>query len=90
MTPELINARFIELNKSEQDAQQRLAVAQQQANQAQADIHAINGAKQDCQYWLQQAGQQAALPNVPATPPAANDDAPALPTDQPTIPDTVN
>lgn len=50
MTPELINKRFVELQKLETDALQRF-------NAARADLQNINGAKIDCQYWLAQLAQ---------------------------------
>lgn len=65
MTPDemikKINARFVELTKMEQDC---IAVLQGK----QADLNAILGAKQDCQYWLAQVTSGAAAPTfVPDT-----------------------
>lgn len=59
MTPDemikRINARFIELTKMEQDC-----IAALQGKQA--DLNAILGAKQDCQYWLAQVTSGASTP----------------------------
>lgn len=59
MTPDemikKINARFIELTNMEKDC-----VAKLQGNQA--DLNAILGAKQDCQYWLAHVTSGASVP----------------------------
>lgn len=56
-----INERFVELTKMEQDC-----IAALQGKQA--DLNAILGAKQDCQYWLAQVTSGASTPTfVPNT-----------------------
>lgn len=59
MTPDemikKINARFAELKKMEQDC-----IAALQGKQA--DLNAILGAQQDCQYWLTQVMTGTAAP----------------------------
>lgn len=67
MTPELINKRFAELQKMENEHVQSIQSLQNQLQQAQVDLNSINGAKIDCQYWL----QQVALANPPAFVPNA-------------------
>lgn len=58
-----INTRFAELKKMEQDC---VTVIQGK----QADLNAILGAQQDCQYWLTQVTSGAAIPEfIPNTEP---------------------
>lgn len=58
MNPEKINARYLELSKQEADLQ--AAIVQNQAN-----LNAVIGAKQDCQYWLSQIAEAAIATNQP-------------------------
>lgn len=77
MTPELINARFVELQKMEAERIQSIQQLQANLQQAQADLNSINGAKIDCQYWLAQVAATASPAFVPSGEPQAlptNDD----------------
>lgn len=65
MTPELINARFVELQKMETERIQSIQQLQQNLQQAQADLNSISGAKIDCQYWLQRVAATASPAFVP-------------------------
>ncbi len=64
MTLDQINARFVELSKMEEEA--RISLANTQAN-----LNAIIGAKQDCQYWLNEIGKEVipAAPEIEIIPP---------------------
>lgn len=66
-----INTRMQELNSMEAQNQTLLAAAQKQMNDAQANIFAIGGAKQDCLFWLEQIAKAALNTNAlpPTTPP---------------------
>lgn len=60
-----INTRILELKQMEKDCIQMLQTKQ-------ADLNAILGAQQDCQYWLSQvAGPALPVAAAPTTPPAA-------------------
>ena len=50
MTPEKINARFKELCEMEEKLKAEIEVRR-------ADLIAVNGAKQDCQFWLSEVAK---------------------------------
>lgn len=59
-----INTRMLELKQMEKDCIQILQTKQ-------ADLNAILGAQQDCQYWLAQVTGSALPTAAPITPPPA-------------------
>lgn len=62
MNPELINARVKELNAIEDQARKILSDAERVAQEQRNNLIAIEGAKQDCNYWLERLAKDVGLP----------------------------